>query len=209
MITLFDYPKSSAAYRLRIALNMLGLEYNSIPVDLLSGAQKSPENLARNPQGLVPTLEIDGLTLTNSLAILDYLEETRGPFMLPESPAKRAEIRAVAQAIAVDIHPVLNLSVAQKVNAITDGNTPLKDWMHAFMPDRLAAVETMLAKTDGPYAFGRNVTLADICLMPQLYNARRWEVDLSAMPRLTSIEAELSKLPAFADAHPDRGVAPT
>lgn len=204
MITLYDYYRSSAAYRLRIAMNLLGLEYQSVVVDLLKGDHKAPENLARHPQGLVPTLEIDGQTLTQSLAILDYLEDTRGPRFLPADPLLSTQIKAVAHAIAVDIHPVLNLSVARGASEMTGGKTSMKDWMHAFMPERLSHVETMLKDTSGPYCFGSDVTLADICLMPQLYNARRWEVDLSAMPRITAIETELSKIPQIAAAHPDQ-----
>lgn len=207
MIRLYDYYRSSAAYRLRIALNLFELDYESVAVDLLKGDHKSAENLARNPQGLVPSLEIDGQMLTQSLAILDYLEETRGPLLLPAQALERAQVRQIAHAIAVDIHPVLNLSVAKFASEASEST--MKDWMHAFMPARLAAVETMLQAQPGPYCAGAKVTLADICLMPQLYNARRWEVDLSALSRITEIEAALGQIPAFARAHPDKIGAPT
>ncbi len=208
MITLYDYFRSSAAYRLRIALNLLGLEYQSIPVDLLKGDHKSSENLARNPQGMVPTLTVEGQNLTQSLAILEFLEETHGPRFLPGAPHSRIAIRAFAHAIAVDIHPVLNLPVAKAAGEITDGKTSMKDWMHLFMPSRLAAAQKMLGQTDGPYCFGSNVTLADICLMPQLYNARRWEIDLAPLARLIEIETALSDIPEIAAAHPDVVGAP-
>ena len=203
MIKLYDYHRSSAAYRLRIALNLLGLEYQSETVNLLKEEHKSAEHLSRHPQGMVPVLEIDGQSLIQSLAILDYLEETRGPAFVPSDPVARARVRAVSHAIAVDIHPVLNLSVAKTATGLTEGGTGMRDWMHLFMPSRLAAVETMLAPEPGPYCFGNKVSLADICLMPQLYNAHRWEVDLSNLPRISAIEAELCKLPEFAAAHPD------
>src|SRR5690606_33449557 len=110
---LYDYWRSSAAYRVRIALNLLGIPFESVPVNLLEGEQKAPENLARNPQGLVPTLEIDGLRLTQSLAIVEYLDETRQAGLLPREAAARARVRALAHAIAMEIHPVCNLSVAR------------------------------------------------------------------------------------------------
>jgi len=203
MITLYDYFRSSAAYRLRIALNLLGLDYQTIPVDLLKGDHKSEENLARNPQGMVPTLSVDGQNLTQSLAILEFLEETHGPHFLPKQPLDRIAIRAFAHAIAVDIHPVLNMSVAKTASTLTEGKTSMKDWMHAFMPSRLSAAQEMLGQSDGAFCFGSNVTLADICLMPQLYNARRWEIDLAPLSRLIEIETALSKIPEIAAAHPD------
>lgn len=203
MITLYDYYRSSAAYRLRIALNLLGLDYDTIPVDLLKGDHKSQENLARNPQGMVPTLNIKGQNLTQSLAILEFLEETHGPRFLPEPPHERIAIRAFAHAIAVDIHPVLNMSVAKTASELTGGKTSMKDWMHIFMPSRLVAAQEMLGQSDGPFCFGSHVTLADICLMPQLYNARRWEIDLAPLAQLTKIETALSEIPQIAAAHPD------
>lgn len=203
MITLFDYFRSSAAYRLRIALNLLDIDYETVAVDLLKGDHKSEQNLARNPQGMVPTLSIEGQDLTQSLAILEFLEETQGPRFLPADPLQRAAIRAVAHAIAVDIHPVLNMSVAKSASEMTGGKTTMKDWMHVFMPSRLAAAQDMLPNSTGPYCFGSHVTLADICVMPQLYNARRWEIDLAPMSRLIEIETALSEIPQIAAAHPD------
>ncbi|MGO4852172.1 maleylacetoacetate isomerase [Phaeovulum sp. W22_SRMD_FR3] len=202
MIRLHDYWRSSASYRVRIALGLAGLEWQSLPVDLVSGAQSTPDHLTRNPQGLVPVLDIDGQSLTQSLAIIEYLNETRGLGLLPETPLARARVRAMAQAIAADIHPVCNLRVVTFATTHSQGAIRTEDWMRAFIGPGLAAIETMVG--DGTHCCGAGVTLADLCLVPQLYNARRWGVDLSAMPRLSRIGAHLETLPAFAAAHPDR-----
>jgi maleylacetoacetate isomerase len=201
MIELHDYWRSSASYRVRIALGLAGLEWRSLPVDLTTGAQTAPAHLARNPQGLVPVLQIDGASLTQSLAILEYLDETRQLGLLPASALDRAKVRALAQAIACDIHPVCNLRVVKYATSHSGGAITTEGWMQAFITPGLAAVEAMV--TGDLHCFGPSVTLADLCLVPQLYNARRWGVDLSAMPRLTRIGAHLESLPAFAAAHPD------
>lgn len=201
MIELHDYWRSSASYRVRIALGLAGLEWHSLPVDLTTGAQTAPAHLARNPQGLVPVLQIDGASLTQSLAILEYLDETRQLGLLPASALDRAKVRALAQAIACDIHPVCNLRVVKYATSHSGGAITTEGWMQAFITPGLAAVEAMV--TGDLHCFGPSVTLADLCLVPQLYNARRWGVDLSAMPRLTRIGAHLESLPAFAAAHPD------
>lgn len=202
-VVLYDYWRSSAAYRLRIGLGLLGLPWTAIPVDLTSGAQRGAENLQRNPQGLVPTLEIDGLQLTQSLAILEYLDETRGAGWLPSDPAGRARVRTLAYAVAADIHPVCNLRVAKF--AETAGNIPMQDWMRHFIALGLEGVEGLLAKgPTGRFCHGDGVTLADIVLVPQVYNARRWGIDLSAYPRVSAISSACEALPAFAAAHPDR-----
>lgn len=200
--TLFDYWRSSAAYRVRIGLNLLGLPFHSVAVDLVAGDQRGPDNLARNPQGLVPTLAIDGTSLTQSLAILEYLDETRGAGWLPPAAADRAAVRAVAHAIAMDTHPVCNLRVAR--HAVSLGAT-MEGWMQHFIALGLDGVEGLLAAScDSPYCHGGSVMLSDICLVPQVYNARRWGVDLSAFPRVQAIAENLERLPAFAAAHPDR-----
>lgn len=202
MTVLFDYWRSSAAYRVRIGLNLLGLPFQSVTVDLLSGDQQKAENLARNPQGLVPTLEIDGISLTQSLAILEYLDETRAAGWLPKDPAQRAAVRSVAQAIAVDIHPVCNLRVAR--HAVGLGAT-MEGWMQHFIALGLQGVEgLLLPHREGRSCFGDRVTLADICLVPQVYNARRWGVDLQPFPRIAAISKALESLPAFRAAHPDQ-----
>jgi maleylacetoacetate isomerase len=199
---LYDYWRSSAAYRVRIALNLLGLTYRSVPVDLIEGEQTQADNLARNPQGLVPTLDIDGLRLTQSLAILEYLDETRSAGWLPTDPAARATVRAMAYAIAVDTHPVCNLRVAR--HAVSLGAT-MEGWMKHFIPLGLAGIEGLLQQHPREqFCHGDCVTLADLCLVPQVYNARRWGVDLQPFPRVASITEALEALPAFAAAHPDR-----
>lgn len=202
---LFDYWRSSASYRLRIALNLAGIDYQSISVDLVKGEHKTPEHLTRNPQGFVPVLEIDGLRLTQSLAILDYLNETRDLGLSPKDPATRAQAQALAHSIAVDLHPVCNLQVAKHATQISGGAEGMPgDWMVHFIRPGLQAFEALLAGFDqSPYCTGNTPGLADICLMPQLYNARRWGADFSDLPRILAVEKACAALPAFAKAHPD------
>jgi maleylacetoacetate isomerase len=198
---LYDYWRSSAAYRVRIGLQLLGLPYQSVPVDLAAGEQSGPDHLARNPQGLVPTLDIDGHRLTQSLAILEYLDETRVAGWTPTDPVGRARVRALAYAVAVDIHPVCNLRVAR--HAVSLGGS-MEGWMDHFISLGLAGVEGLLqARPKAAYSCGDTVTLADICLVPQVYNARRWGVDLGPFPRLCEVYLALEDLPAFQAAHPD------
>lgn len=205
MITLYDYWRSSASYRLRIALALLGEPYESVTVNLLEGQQRGAENLERNPQGLVPTLEINGETLTQSLAILEYLDETRQAGLLPKEPLARARVRALAYAIAMEIHPVCNLHVARHAVQASGGAITTEAWMGRFIAHGLKAVETMLeSRPAGHYCHGDTVTIADLCLVPQVYNARRWGVDLEPMPRIRAVVAALEELPAFVAAHPDR-----
>ena len=199
---LYDYWRSSAAYRVRIALNLLGLAYRSVPVDLTEGEQTQADNLARNPQGLVPTLDIDGISLTQSLAILEYLDETRSAGWLPQDPVDRATVRAMAYAVAVDIHPVCNLRVARHAASL---GAATADWMQHFIALGLAGLEGLLQQhPDGRFSYGDSVTLADICLVPQIYNARRWGVDLTPTTRVAAIADALDLLPAFQAAHPDQ-----
>jgi maleylacetoacetate isomerase len=200
---LHDYWRSSAAYRVRIGLKLLDLSYSIDPVDLLAGDQRAVENLARNPQGLVPSLQIDGLMLTQSLAILEYLDETRGAGWLPQDAGKRARVRALAYAVAMDIHPICNLHVVR--HAVALGGTTTEAWMQHFIAAGFAGLEGMLKQDEpGRFAVGDSVSLADICLVPQVYNARRWGVDMAAFPRIAAVDANLATLPAFAAAHPDR-----
>lgn len=200
-ITLWDYPKSSASYRVRIALNLAGLDYRIETVDLLGKAHKSPEHLARNPQGLVPVLDIDGHRLTQSLAMLEYLDTTRDLGLLPSAPADRARVQALAYAIAVDLHPVCNLSVMLHA---TGGQEPARtQWMQHFIRPGLEAFENLLGGFDqSPFATGAAPGLADLCLIPQLYNANRWGVDYADLPRINAIETACAALPAFKAAYP-------
>ncbi|GAA6159748.1 maleylacetoacetate isomerase [Ruegeria sp. HU-ET01832] len=205
-VILYDFWRSSASYRVRIALNLAGVAYRAVSIDLASGDQKSDTHLARNPQGLVPVLEIDGLRLTQSLAIIDYLDNTRGLGLLPAEPAARAQSLALAQSIAVDLHPVCNLSVARHATSLShDADNMPGDWMRHFIRPGLLAFETLLGDFEqSPYCTGAQPGLADLCLIPQLYNARRWQVDLTGLPRILSVDAACADLPAFAQAHPDR-----
>lgn len=200
MIRLYDYWRSSASYRVRIALNMTGEDWTSIPVNLVDGEQQSDAHLARNPQGLVPAIEVDGMLMTQSLAIIEYLDETRGLGLLPTSPQDRAKVRALSHAIAIDIHPICNLRVA-KFAATQGGDITMESWMKAHIEPGLSAFEAMLE--GGNFCFGDDVSLADLCLMPQVYNAERWGIDMSEMPKIQKVARNLSGIQAFADAHPD------
>ncbi len=204
-VVLYDYWRSSASYRVRIALNLAGIAYRAQTVDLVKGEQTAPAHLARNPQGFVPVLEIDGVQLTQSLAILDYLDRTRGLNLLPDEPVARARAQALAHAIAVDLHPVCNLKVARHATQLSGGRGDMPgDWMRHFIRPGLLAFEAMLAEYEqAPYCTGSAPGLADLCLIPQMYNARRWQVDLSEMPRILAVEAACADHPAFAAAHPD------
>lgn len=202
---LYDYYRSSASYRLRIALNLAGIEYRQVPIDLPGKQHRTGEHLARNPQGLVPVLEIDGHRFTQSLAILDYLDRTRNLGLLPEDPAERCFVTAAAHAIAVDIHPVCNLQVASYAVKLTEDQATRQKWMQRFITPGLAAFETLLERWEQtPYCTGDRITLPDICLMPQIYNAERWEADFSDCPRILKVRSALSEHMAFAVAHPDR-----
>lgn len=204
MILLHDYWRSSSAYRVRIALGLLGLPYESRPVDLARGEQAEAGHLARNPQGLVPVLEIDGMRLTQSLAILEYLDETRGAGILPGDAAGRARVRALAHAVAMEIQPVCNLRVARHAVEASSGAIAQEGWMRHFIGLGLGGLEAMLGDGGaGRFCHGDRVTLADLCLVPQVYNARRWGVDLGPLPRIRAIDAAMEALPAVRAAHPE------
>lgn len=204
-IRLFDYWRSSASYRVRIALNLAGLDYETVPVDLLDRAHKSPEHLERNPQGLVPVLDIDGQRLTQSLAMVEYIDETRKAGFLPADPAERARVRALAYAVAVDVHPVCNLGVVAHVAKLAPGDTVREDWMRHFIAPGLAAFEKLLAGfPPARFCAGDAPGLADICLIPQLYNAHRWGVSLDDFPRIRAVEAACAEHPAFDAAKPTK-----
>lgn len=202
-VILYDYWRSSASYRVRIALNLLGIPYETRTVDLLSNAQNAADHLARNPQGLVPALEIDGHVLTQSLTIIEYLDETRAAQFLPRHAMERQRVRALAHAIAMDIHPVCNLRVAKHAVSL-GGNATMEGWMQHFIALGLAGFEGLLNhEQPGIHCHGDAVTMADICLVPQIYNARRWGVDIDRFPTVNAITSRLETLPAFSNAHPD------
>lgn len=204
MTRLYDYWRSSASYRVRMALNLLGVGFEAIPVDLLQAEQVGAANMARNPQGLVPTVEIDGLTLTQSLAIIEYLDDTRGG-LLPADAAGRARVRALSYAVAMEIHPICNLRVGRYVEAASAGAITMAGWQKKFIGEGLAAVEGLLTHpTTGRFCHGDQITMADLCLLPQVYNARRWEVDVTSYVQICRIVAELEAIPAIAAAHPDK-----
>ena len=202
---LFDYWRSSASYRMRIALHLAGIPYASVAVDLTKAEQRTSEHLSRNPQGFVPVLDIDGQRLTQSLAMLEYLDETRKMGLLPSEPVLRAKVRALSYAIAVDIHPVCNLSVASFAKELAGDDGAMKTWMHRFIRPGLEAFETLLGEFEqSPYCCGDTPGLADICLMPQMYNAKRWGVETSDLTRLSAVAQTCSAHPSFAAAHPDK-----
>ncbi|MBN7797935.1 maleylacetoacetate isomerase [Parahaliea mediterranea] len=201
---LYDYHRSSAAYRVRIALNLKGLDYERLPVNLVAGEQRSGDYTALNPQGLVPALVADdGQVLTQSLAILEWLEECRPePALLPVAPGDRARVRGMMYLIGCDIHPLNNLRVLKHLTGDLGVDEDAKlAWYHHWLALGFAALEQQVAGER--YCFGDRVTLADACLVPQMYNARRFELDLAPYPRLVAISAHLEQLPAFAAAAPD------
>lgn len=166
-VTLYDYWRSSSSYRVRIALSILGLPVTALAVDLLAGDQTGAANLARNPQGLVPTLDIDGESLTQSLAIIEYLNETRRGGLLPADPLGRAKVRSLAMAIAMDIQPVCNLRVVRYAVEQSGGQIEQSTWMHHFIASGLQAFEAMLPPDAAMFCYGNAVSLADLCLVPQ------------------------------------------
>lgn len=204
-MTLHGYFRSSGAWRVRIALHLKGLTVEHRYQHLRKGEQLSPEYLALNPQGLLPSLVLDGgAVLTQSLAICEYLDEAYpDPALLPTDAVARARVRAFAQAIACDIHPVQNLRVLKALQA--RGQTPddTQAWAAEVIARGFDALEALVAERTGPFAFGDRPSLADVFLVPQMANARRFGVDLR-WPRLNAIEAACLDLPAFAETHPDR-----
>ncbi|QND46211.1 maleylacetoacetate isomerase (plasmid) [Rhizobium lusitanum] len=204
-VVLYDYWRSSVSYRVRIALNMLGIDHRTVPINLLDGEHKSPDYLALNPQGRVPTLMIDGQTLTQSLSIIEYLAELRPESgLLPRDPVGRQHVRALAYAIAMDIHPICNMHVVAEVMTLTGKAEAREEWMKHFISDGLRKLEGMLGEFNGALSFGDAPTMADLCLVPQVYNARRWGVDMTGFKRIVDIDGNCAKLPAFQAAHPDR-----
>ena len=202
---LHGYFRSSAAYRVRIALNIKGLTVSHLPHHLRKGEQRDPEYLVLNPQGLVPTLINDGAVLTQSLAIIEWLDENYpAPRLLPADSLKRAHVRAFSMAIACDIHPVQNLKVLARLRQLGLREDQVTEWAAWINHDGLAACEKSIAHESGPFCFGSTPTMADLCLIPQLANARRFGVELSVFPRLLEAESASKQIKAFADAAPER-----
>lgn len=209
-LTLYDYHRSSAAFRLRIALNLKGLAYERVFVDLLAGEQRAEDYLALNPQGFVPALADGETLLTQSLAIMEYLDERHPePPLLPSDGLERARVRTLALAVACDIHPLNNSRVLKYLTGPMglDEATKLA-WYRHWIAEGLGPLEAMVAgSAAGRFCHGASVTLADVCLVPQIYNAQRFECPLSAYPTLMGIFETCRALPAFAAAWPE-AVAP-
>jgi maleylpyruvate isomerase len=203
---LHGYFRSSAAYRVRIALNLKGLSVEQVSYHLRKGEQRSPAYLALNPQGLVPALELeDGSVLTQSLAIVEWLNEVYPePPLLPQDPLVRARVRAFALAIAADTHPLQNLKVLLALRKAGHDAEFVNDWARKVNFEGLEAANALIAKLPGPFCFGSAPTLADICLVPQMANARRYGADISKLERILAVEAACNSLAAFQDAAPER-----
>ena len=208
--TLYTYYRSSAAYRVRIVLNLKGMPYTAVPVHLVKdgGQHRSAAYRARNPQALVPAFELeDGTVLTQSLAIMEYLDEVQPePALLPADAIGRARVRALAQAIACDLHPVNNLRVLQYLSQQLGISAEQKDaWYRHWVATGLQGLEALLADhpSTGRFCHGDTPTLADCCLVPQLYNARRFQCPLDAYPTIRRIAAACETLPAFQQAAPE------
>jgi maleylpyruvate isomerase len=203
---LHGYFRSSASYRVRIALNLKGLRAEHLSHHLRKGEQRAPAFLAINPQGLVPALQSDGGdVLIQSLAIIEWLDETHPePPLLPKDSLRRAKVRAFAQALACDTHPVQNLKVLARLRELGLPEDKVTEWAAWANREGLAACEKLIANEPGPFCFGDKPTLADLCLVPQLANARRFGVDVSVFPRLLKAETAAKAMQAFADAAPDK-----
>jgi maleylpyruvate isomerase len=207
MTTLHGYWRSGTTYRLRIALNLKGLDYDQVAVNLKTGKQREAAYRALNPQGLVPLLDIDGNQLIQSPALLEYLEEAYPePSLLPGSAADRARIRAYAAVIGCDIHPIQNLRILQYIRSeFGQDADAVTAWCQRWIGDGFAALEKMVAADDrgGPYLWGDTPTMADIYLVPQMYNARRFGLDLAPFPRLVAADTAAQAHPAFEAARPE------
>ena len=202
-IILFDYWRSSASYRVRIVLNLKNVSYTRVPISLLDNGQRAPDYVARNPQGFVPMLSIHGHDLTQSLAIIDYLDaQYPDPAMVSSNPADRAKTLAQALIIAADIHPIDNLRVLRYLKEqMGQSQEAVDQYYRHWIIEGFTALEAM-APEDGVFG-GDLPNLADVCLVPQMANARRVDTPLHAFPKLLRMDAALSALPAFAAAHPD------
>ena len=206
----YEYWRSSAAYRVRIALKLKGIDYESRQIDLRDGQQRSDDYLALNPQGFVPMLEIDGQRLTQSVAIINYLDiRYPTPPLIPAAAADRAHVVAMAMAIACDIHPLNNLRVLKYLkNDLGHSQEEVDGWYAHWINEGLPALEAMAKPHAGKFLFGDAPTGADVLLVPQLYNARRFNVPLDAYATLLRADENANSIEAFAAAHPDRQQVP-
>ena len=202
---LYTYWRSSAAYRLRIALNLKEIEHQLIPVDLVQGDHRKDEYLAINPQGLVPSLEYNGEHFAQSIAIMELLDELHPEKpLLPADIKTRARVRAMAQMVACDVHPLNNLRVLKYLSGPLDLSPDRRQaWYEHWIAAGFEAYEALVDSNDGIFSVGDSPTMADICLIPQIYNARRFKCDLTPYPKIKSIEAKCNKLSAFEDAVPE------
>lgn len=212
MIELYSYFRSSAAYRVRIALGLKGLDHNIVPIHLLhhGGEHLSAQYQAMNPEGLVPTLVDDGQVLTQSLAIIEYLDEAYGPAqLLPSTPSARARVRALALHIACDIHPINNLRVLRYLAHEAGLSQEQRDaWYQHWIVTGFQSLEQQLQRSSeaGLFCHGDQPGLADCCLVPQVFNASRFKVDMAAFPTIARISEHCNTLPAFQAAHPARQI---
>jgi maleylpyruvate isomerase len=204
-LKLYDYWRSGAAYRTRIALNLKGLVYESEAVNLRAMVQRSPDYLQINPQGLTPALVVDGRVLTQSLAILEWLEETcPAPALLPRDPFNRSVVRAMAEVVACDVHPLNNVRVLRALKQDFGAEEPqLNLWARRWITAGFDALEALIETHGGRFAFGDSPTFADCALAPQIYSAERFAVDMTSYPRISQVGRNCAALEAFANAHPD------
>jgi len=210
-IVLYDYFRSSACYRVRIALNLKRVDYDKRQINLLESEQKSAAYREVNPQGLIPMLEIDGHRLTQSLAIINYLDlRFPVPPLIPASAAERAHVVALAMTVACDLHPLNNLRVLKYLkNELGHSQEEVDAWYAHWVREGLSALEALAAPSAGKFLWGDGPTAADVCLVPQLYNARRFNVPIDDFPTLLRAEENANKIEGFASAHPDRQPVPS
>ena len=203
--TLHSAWRATAPYRVRIGLALKGVAYDYAAVDLIRGDQRTPAYRAVNPQGLTPALDIGERVLTQSVAILEWLEETYPePAILPKAPLDRQAVRAMAGIVACDIHPLNNTRVGRKLHHMGIDQAGILDWTQGWIRDGFDVLETMIAKHGKGFAFGETPTLADCCLIPQVYSANRYDVDLAPYPAIRAVAERCAAHPAFQAAHPDR-----
>jgi maleylacetoacetate isomerase len=205
-VTLYSYWRSTAAYRVRIALNLKGIEHSIMPVNLVAAEHRSAEYAERNPQMLVPFLEDGDLGVSQSQAIIEYLDERYGgPRLYPQDAESRARVRAFTEAIACDIHPLNNLRVLKYLKGpLGQDEIAVQNWYAHWIQEGFRGLERLAG--DGPCVFGDEVTAAEVFLVPQMYNAWRFNVDVSAFPKLRRIDAHCRRLDAFADAAPEQQI---